>query len=199
MLIALILAITEGDLLDNQIPAFTDVLIARYVLRRWPESWSEVEKSNLQYNGTKTDRKEFDSVKMEAVDQGHCNVTFYLHNVIGWKYSTKQVLRWTAQISDRLRREDVRWEITRQILHDIEKWVSKGHELTETHLPGAEDVKVWSVNHPRSRVVRVTLAPTSASFSLLVDFEDSVSYTISSSLYVKLSQTPISWLVRNDP
>jgi hypothetical protein len=188
-------AVFEGHVLDNQIPSFTDVLIARYVLKRWPHDWYEVKKSILQYEGITGDPNEFDAVKLQPLDKDQCIVTFYLHNSLGWRYTEKRTLRWTAESVERFQSDDHRLEITRQILRDIEHWISKGHELAKGHFPAGDDVRLWNSDHSQSPVTAVKMTPRPPSFALDVKFEDAVVYTAASVSRPKQLPTTFSWSV----
>ena len=112
----------QCDLLDNQTPVFTDVLIARYVLGRWPKTWKEVEQCDNQYEGVSDD--DFDSVAIVPQTPDRCSVTFLLHNSLGWRYSKTEVVVWTKEEAARFAQDDERLQIALPIQRDVNTWVA---------------------------------------------------------------------------
>ncbi len=92
----------------------SQVLISRYVLGRWPESWSEVEGSVVRYPGwERATLVKFEKVEIHPINDTECDLVLTGRNAIGIRRQHEVKLVWTAAEETRLHDEAKKKEARR--------------------------------------------------------------------------------------
>ena len=151
------------NLLHVALGDYRSVEVSRYMLGKWPTSWTEVERAADSYYGGADVRPapsagfvRFD-IKSGAPDE--CTVEFVFRNLLGYPYTERRTLRWSGAKEAQIARDDVHSDAARQIVNAFLKAVRDSYGGKIPAQFDGQRVKGEFIGDARVRLSGVAILP----------------------------------------